>query len=770
MATLGNTPQERLFLRMEARKSFSLGLLLRTEIGAGIDLTGAEISLVITEQRPDSLNYPVISMVAEPIDPTVGHVRFHIQAADMDLNPGEYYTTITLRSPDGYSVVLAKGVTEVMPNTEMGSIGYSYDSVGDVSTLGIWLKRRNVIKLHVGAVVSNGHCNISVGEAFPAPEPGHLHMLTGTGNIWRYDERMSEWMPLGEQSPAWGGSPGGLALGRAQAGVYAVAIGSEDTEADTNGTAIGRGAFAYVDAIAIGGGASSRGPAGIAIGKNAEADGLNESESVAIGNEASGTGTQAVAIGYRTATNGAAGGVSIGASAQTGGAGSVAVGSRSYIDPSITSGGVALGQSARVNGSQGTALGAHSQAAGFSTAVGYSANSGLNSAALGFGTTASSEESLALGAASDAVYDRSIAIGHAAATKASDTALIRTDSVEIETRTPGTSTTPGTATSLILRALRGKRWRVGVTDTGVPVVSDASTGAIAVDPSKVPAGGTTNQVLTKSSSADHALKWSTPVAPPTPAGLLPPGGSTSQILAKATSADLDVVWVDPDTSGDPLPPGGTPGQVLAKNTSVDSDAHWISLPENEPSLPAGGAAGQVLSKNTSADNDAHWVDLPEAEPSLPPGGAIGQVLTKTGPGDYTTGWADTAGGGGGWERQTSVLTTGPLSAGATRVGVTDLAASYRLLRVSTDVPARVRLYTNVAKRDQDLARPVGVKPSGDHGRMLEVVTTTELPAMDLSPTLDGFVEDGSDAVPYAVTSTSPSGGAVTVSFVWIRTE
>lgn len=693
MATLGNTPQERLFLRMEARKSFSLGLLLRTEIGAGIDLTDAEISLVITEQRPDSLNHPVISMVAEPIDPTVGHVRFHIQAADMDLNPGEYYTTITLRSPDGYSVVLAKGVTEVMPNTEMGSIGYSYDSVGDVSTLGIWLKRRNVIKLHVGAVVSNGHCNISVGEAFPAPEPGHLHMLTGTGNIWRYDERMSEWMPLGEHSPAWGGSPGGLALGRAQAGVYAVAIGSEDTEADTNGTAIGRGAFAYVDAIAIGGGASSRGPAGIAIGKNA-----------------------------------------------------------------------------RVNGSQGTALGAHSQAARFSTAVGYSANSGLNSAALGFGTTASSEESLALGAASDAVYDRSIAIGHAAATKASDTALIRTDSVEIETRTPGTSTTPGTATSLILRALRGKRWRVGVTDTGVPVVSDASTGAIAVDPSKVPAGGTTNQVLTKSSSADHALKWSTPVAPPTPAGLLPPGGSTSQILAKATSADLDVVWVDPDTSGDPLPPGGTPGQVLAKNTSVDSDAHWISLPENEPSLPAGGAAGQVLSKNTSADNDAHWVDLPEAEPSLPPGGAIGQVLTKTGPGDYTTGWADTAGGGGGWERQTSVLTTGPLSAGATRVGVTDLAASYRLLRVSTDVPARVRLYTNVAKRDQDLARPVGVKPSGDHGRMLEVVTTTELPAMDLSPTLDGFVEDGTQEVPFSVTSTSPSGGAVTVTLIWIRTE
>ena len=90
--------------------------------------------------------------------------------------------------------------------------------------------------------------------------------------------------------------------------------------------------------------------------------------------------------------------------------------------------------------------------------------------------------------------------------------------------------------------------------------------------------------------------------------------------------------------------------------------------------------------------------------------------------------------------------------------------------MTTDVPARVRLYTNAAKRDQDLARPVGVKPSGDHGRMLEVVTTTALPALDLSPTLDGFVEDGTQEVPFSVTSTSPSGGAVTVTLIWIRTE
>ena len=157
-------------------------------------------------------------------------------------------------------------------------------------------------------------------------------------------------------------------------------------------------------------------------------------------------------------------------------------------------------------------------------------------------------------------------------------------------------------------------------------------------------------------------------------------------------------------------------------------------------------------------------------PGLAPGGTPGQVPVKASAADYDVTWQDPASGGGGWARQTKTLVTGPLASGATATGTVELAGSYRALRVTTDVPARVRLYTNAAKRDQDLARPVGVKPSGDHGRMLEVVTTTALPALDLSPTLDGFVEDGSDAVPFSVTSTSPSGGAVTVTLIWIRTE
>ena len=162
-------------------------------------------------------------------------------------------------------------------------------------------------------------------------------------------------------------------------------------------------------------------------------------------------------------------------------------------------------------------------------------------------------------------------------------------------------------------------------------------------------------------------------------------------------------------------------------------------------------------------------DPGQAGPGLPAGGLPGQVPVKASATDYDIAWADQSGGGG-WARETTAHTTTPLSSGATEVGTLPLAAAYRLLRVATDVPARVRLYTNAAKRDADLDRPIGVKPTGDNGRIFEAVTTSELPAFDCTPTVDGFVEDGTSTVPYSVTSTSPAGGDVTVTFIWIRTE
>lgn len=183
-----------------------------------------------------------------------------------------------------------------------------------------------------------------------------------------------------------------------------------------------------------------------------------------------------------------------------------------------------------------------------------------------------------------------------------------------------------------------------------------------------------------------------------------------------------------------------------------------------------GADGPIGPEGPPGEQGATGPEGP-AGPGLPVGGAPGQVPVKASTADHDVIWADApTGGGGGWTRETTVHTTAPLSSGAGEVGTLPLSAAYRLLRVATDVPARVRLYTNAAKRDADLDRPIGVKPTGDNGRIFEAVTTSELPAFDCTPTVDGFVEDGTSAVPYSITSTSPAGGAVTVTFIWIRTE
>ena len=79
--------------------------------------------------------------------------------------------------------------------------------------------------------------------------------------------------------------------------------------------------------------------------------------------------------------------------------------------------------------------------------------------------------------------------------------------------------------------------------------------------------------------------------------------------------------------------------------------------------------------------------------------------------------------GTGFTRQTTTFTTASLAANAGESGTLTLAKGYRLLKLMTTRPARVRLYTTAAKRDADVARPIGTAPTGDHGCLLDLVTT-----------------------------------------------
>jgi hypothetical protein len=151
---------------------------------------------------------------------------------------------------------------------------------------------------------------------------------------------------------------------------------------------------------------------------------------------------------------------------------------------------------------------------------------------------------------------------------------------------------------------------------------------------------------------------------------------------------------------------------------------------------------------------------------LPSGGSTGQVLVKSTESDYETEWATVIGL---QARDTAVYTTASIANLASESGTVTLATGYRLYRVSTDVPARVRLYTDNTKRDADVSRAIGTDPAGDHGVILDFVTTSTVLAADLSPLVDGFVASGADAG-ITVQNRSGSTGTVEVTFTYVRSE
>ncbi len=95
---------------------------------------------------------------------------------------------------------------------------------------------------------------------------------------------------------------------------------------------------------------------------------------------------------------------------------------------------------------------------------------------------------------------------------------------------------------------------------------------------------------------------------------------------------------------------------------------------------------------------------------------------------------------------------------------------YRLLKIETDIPARVRVYDSTAARTADASRPIGTDPTGAHGVILDFVTTVSILEWWLNPVVDGYTTAGTDSVPVAITNLSGSTDTVTVTLTWIRSE
>lgn len=148
VGALGNTPRRTTVLTLEARKSFAFGLkFLTSSTDAPVDLTGAAVRLVLAQ--PAHLGgAALVTKTATAVDLPLGLVQFELQAAELDLTPGEYPFTVTLVSALGYSTVIVKGVVDLAENTD-GDDTNTYAGINPSTNLAAYLENGGLVEVTV---------------------------------------------------------------------------------------------------------------------------------------------------------------------------------------------------------------------------------------------------------------------------------------------------------------------------------------------------------------------------------------------------------------------------------------------------------------------------------------------------------------------------------------------------------------------------------------------------------------------------------------------
>ena len=160
MSYLTNSPDDKVVLRLQARKSFALGLWIQDQNGNPLDITGVTIRLVIRKSVPkdttnDSGNL-ISSSTAVIQDALAGYAKFSLQAAELDEQPGEYLFSIVLVS-DGYSSTIVDGLVQIEQNTEFTSTTESYAPNAEMATsLAVLLRGQNTINVRTGPSLAPG--------------------------------------------------------------------------------------------------------------------------------------------------------------------------------------------------------------------------------------------------------------------------------------------------------------------------------------------------------------------------------------------------------------------------------------------------------------------------------------------------------------------------------------------------------------------------------------------------------------------------------------
>ena len=180
-----------------------------------------------------------------------------------------------------------------------------------------------------------------------------------------------------------------------------------------------------------------------------------------------------------------------------------------------------------------------------------------------------------------------------------------------------------------------------------------------------------------------------------------------------------------------------------------------------------GSQGETGPAGPAGVDGAQGPQGPQGDQGPPgPAGADGAIGPQGPQGDPGPAGAD----GGFVARTTATLTTASLADDATEDNTITLKPGYRLLKVETDIAARVRIYDSTASQTADASRQIGTDPTGAHGVILDFVTTPSVLAWWLNPAVDGYMTTATDTVPVSVTNLSGSTDTVTVTLTWVRSE
>jgi hypothetical protein len=147
---LGNTPRQETNISVEANKSYSFGVWLKSSDGTPVDLTGSELRFVATENAYHS-GVEVLSVSAVPMLEQPDMQQFEFQAEDLALTPGSYSYDVTLIPPSGYSVPLLKGQLEIGANSDMDTSNIYSDISTGVDVI-VELSGKDVVEITIERV------------------------------------------------------------------------------------------------------------------------------------------------------------------------------------------------------------------------------------------------------------------------------------------------------------------------------------------------------------------------------------------------------------------------------------------------------------------------------------------------------------------------------------------------------------------------------------------------------------------------------------------